>query len=180
MRIHASWGRMARDAAPLVGLPATARASELAGSSNGLTRARSSLDLPGSGYDAVRSAIAELRWFPDDFLRAVMAPDGVTVLQRCRVAPFVCIDAPVRIVDRVDEPHRVAVTVVTVAGHPERGVERYSATRDPALDRVTVTVEKAWVLADRLARLAGPFSNWFQGHATRRSLARFRRLGGVR
>ena len=164
----------ASDRCEAMAAPVTAAAGELHAANGGLVRERHRVELPAAGFERAREELLEFRWYPPRFLRAALCADGLTVLQRCRVAPFASVDAPVRVVETVDEPRRVAVTVVTVRGHPERGVERYELVHDPALPRVTLTVEKAWELADPLARLAGPFSRWLQAYATRVSLRRFR------
>jgi uncharacterized protein (UPF0548 family) len=174
MRIRAGWGgdlaRAAREAECRL---STARIAELRGSSNGLRRERHVVELDGSAYDTARRELLAFRWFPPGLLRTAVAPDGVTVMQRCRIGP-ISVDAPIRVVERVEEEHRVAIAVVTVDGHPERGVERYELVLDPALDRVTLAIDKAWSLADPLARLAAPFASWLQAHATGASLRRFR------
>ena len=174
MRFHLGWGGDLRAAADGASQrPPTARGSELSGSSNGLQRERRVVEIDGDAWAAARDELLAFRWFPRELLRAEVAADGETVMQRVRLGP-VSVDAPVRIVEREETERRVALTVVTVTGHPERGVERYQLVLDPALHRLTLTVEKAWTLADPLARLARPFATWLQAHATRRSLRRFR------
>lgn len=174
MRFHLGWGSdLAQAAADASGLAPTARRSELRGPSNGLRRERHRVELPAAAFEDARRELVALRWFPPSFLRTATAPDGTTVMQRCRIGP-VSVDAPVRITERVEEARRVAIGVVTLAGHPERGVERYELVLDPALGRTTLTIEKAWELRDPLARLAWPFATWLQALATRRSLRRFR------
>jgi uncharacterized protein (UPF0548 family) len=173
MKLRIGWGDLTSAAARAVDLPATATGSELRGSSNGLRRERHRAELHGAAFPEAARELLAFRWFPQGFLRAEVGPDGRSIMQRCRIGP-VTVDAPVRVVERVEEPRRVAVTVVTLAGHPERGVERYELVHDSALARATLTVTKAWELADPLARLAGPFSTWLQAYATRVSLRRFR------
>lgn len=174
MRFHLGWGSdLERAAAAATNLEPTARAAELRGASNGLRRERHRVELPAVAFEDARRELLALRWFPPSFLRTAMAPDGRTVMQRCRIGP-ISVDAPVRMAERVEEDHRVAIGVVTLDGHPERGVERYELVLDQALGRATLTIEKAWELRDPLARRAWPFATWLQAHATRRSLARFR------
>ncbi len=156
---------------------ATATLAELHGASSGLRRERHVVEVDGRAFERARLELLAFRWFPPQFLAASVCSDGVTVVQRCRLGPMVRVDAPVRVVECVDEPHRVALAVVTLRGHPERGVERYELVLDGVLDRATLTVDKAWALADPLARLVAPFSTWLQGYATRRSLRHFRDIG---
>ena len=137
-------------------------------------RERHTVELDGRDFAQAREELLAFRWFPQGVIRPTICADGVTVVQRFRIGPFACIDAPVRVVERIEEPSRVAIAVVTVRGHPERGVERYELVLDPALDRVTLAIEKAWELVDPLARLGAPLATWLQGHATRLSLRRFR------
>lgn len=171
MRLSVGWGRqLAEDAERWTRVPATARLGDLHGSSNGLRPARHRAQIDASGHDRARAALLAFEWFPPRFLRQVVASDGVTVLQRCRLGPL-SVDAPVRIAEHVVEPMRVSIALVTVQGHPERGVERYELVLDAALGAATLTVEKAWDLADPLARAAAPFSTWLQAHATRASIA---------
>lgn len=170
MRFHLGWGDLRADANDWTSAAETAAAGELFGATNKLSRGRSMREVSATYFPAVRAAIAAFRWFPPSFLRASTAADGVTVLQRCRLGPA-SVDAPVRVVERIDEPHRVSITVVTLRGHPERGVERYAVVVDPALGRATLTIDKAWELADPIARTAAPFATWLQAYATRRSLA---------
>lgn len=152
---------------------ATAALSELRRGNGGLRHERHAVELDGRAFLRARDELLAFRWFPQHLIRPMICADGVTVVQRFRIGPFASIDAPVRVVELIDEPRRVAITVVTLRGHPERGVERYELVLDPALDRATLTIEKAWALADPLARLGAPFATWLQGYATRLSLRRF-------
>lgn len=152
---------------------ATAVLSELHRGNAGLRREQHTVELDGRDFARAREELLTFRWFPQRVIQPTICADGVTVVQRLRIGPFASIDAPVRVVERVEEPSHVAIAVVTVRGHPERGVERYELVLDPALDRATLTIEKAWELADPLARLGAPFATWLQGHATRLSLRRF-------
>lgn len=170
MRLHLGWGDLATDAEAWVAARATARVAELHGPPNGLRRERHQVELDAVDHAAARRRLLALEWFPPGLLRAARASDGRTVLQRCRFAPPFTVDAPVRVAEWIEEPHRLVVTMVTLAGHPERGVERYELVLDPALGRASLAVDKAWELAEPLARLAAPFSAWLQGHATRASL----------
>lgn len=173
MRLHLGWGGdMTSAARSATRRRATARGAELHGTSNGLRWERHVVELPGDAFVAARAEILAFRWFPRTLIRTAVADDGETVLQRCRIGP-ISVDAPVRVAERVEEQHRLALTVVTVEGHPERGAERYELVLDPAIDRVTLCVEKAWTLSDPLARLGAPVATWLQAHATRRSLRRF-------
>lgn len=177
MRIHLGWGDLFADAESWVDVPASARPAELHGPANGLRRERYRVELPAAAHAAARTRLHELRWFPPGLLRAALASDGRTVLQRCRFAPHLTVDAPVRVAEWIEEPHRLAVTLVTLSGHPERGVERYELVLDPALGRASLVVDKAWELAEPAVRLARPFATWLQAHATRASL---RHLAGGR
>lgn len=171
--LHLGWGApLRRDCAEWSEAEATAGAHELRGT-NGLRHERSRVTLPGAEFARAREELLAFRWFPQRFIRAAACEDGATVLQRCRIGPLT-VDAPVRVVECADEPRRVALVVVTLRGHPERGVERYELVHDAALDRATLTVEKAWALDDPLARAARPFAAWLQAYATRVSLRRFR------
>ena len=173
MRFHLGWGDALEDAAAAwTAAPATAERSDL--DRGGLVREAYRVRIPAAAHGAARREMVALRWFPQSLLRSAVADDAVTVLQRVRIGP-ISVDAPVRIVELYADDHRAAIAVVTLAGHPERGVERYELVRN-ADGSGTLTVDKAWALVDPLARLVAPFAQWFQAYATRRSLRRFRRL----
>ncbi|MGH2429543.1 MAG: DUF1990 family protein [Candidatus Limnocylindria bacterium] len=164
----------------------TAFLAELRSNGGGLIRSRLEVELEGRSaiepqerFARARMEVLAVRWFPPRLVEAFACGGespgvGTTILQRCRIGPWLSVDAPLRVVEVVDERWRVAIACATLDGHPERGVERYELVYDPALHRSTLTVEKAWALADPLARVAGPFSRWFQSYATRASLRRFR------
>ena len=175
MRFHLGWGESLADAAEVwVTAPASAEAADLDRVDTGLSRERYRVAIPARAHASARRELLALRWFPQSLLRAAVADDAVTVLQRVRIGP-ISFDAPVRIVELYADDDRARITVVTLTGHPERGVERYELRRERD-GSATLGVDKAWALADPLARLGAPFATWFQAHATRRSLRRFRRL----
>ena len=131
-------------------------------------------------FGAVRAELLAARFFPSWFATTAVCGAamriGCTVIQRLHAGPLLTIDAPVRVVDLVDEPERVAVTLVTVAGHPERGVERYELRADER--GLVLSVTKAWTLPNPILRLGWPAADVVQRYATRLSLRHFRGLAG--
>ncbi len=185
MKLHRGRGPDVRaSCADWIGTRATATPADLDGEDDGLRRERHTTVITGprasSAADRFAAARAELlacRFFPDWFATIVVCGEGqlvvgATVLQRLQIGPVLSIDAPVRVVELVDQPQRVAITLVTVHGHPERGVERYDLRI--VGDRTSLTVVKAWELADWFLRLGFPAALVVQRFATRLSLHRFR------
>ena len=185
MKLHLGTGGAADAAcASWLDVAATATLSELDRPGRGLRpgHAETALLRPlGSSaherFSAARTELLAARFFPAWFATTHVCGSptldvGITVLQRLRVGRLATIEAPVRVVELVDEPERVAVTLVTLDGHPERGIERYDLRL--VNDRVTLGVEKAWMLASPLLRIGTPLADVLQRFATRLALRRFR------
>ncbi|MCA1587666.1 MAG: DUF1990 domain-containing protein [Chloroflexi bacterium] len=122
-------------------------------------------------FAATRRELLAGRFFPRWFASTVVCGDGTlavgsTLLQRLHVGPF-------GVAELIDDPERVALTFVTLDGHPERGVERYDL-RLEGDDRATLTVDKVWELPNRLLRIGTPAASVLQRYATSLSLRRFR------
>jgi uncharacterized protein (UPF0548 family) len=94
-------------------------------------------------------------------------PDAVAVV---RLGPrWLGVDAPVRVVDLVEESHRRGFAYGTLPGHPESGEEAFVV--EMHADRsVTFTVTAFSRPATALARLSGPLGRAVQGHLTNRYL----------
>ena len=176
---------MRASCAEWVGAPPTATLADLHGAGDGLRRERQATVLTGppgsSAADRFADARRELlagRFFPGWFATTVVCGDGElavgsTLLQRLHIGPVASIDAPVGVVELVDEPAHVGLTLVTLDRHPERGVERYDLRLEND-HRVTLTVDKAWELPSRLLRIGTPAASVLQRYATRLCLRRFR------
>ena len=162
----------------------TATLGDLQGAGDGLRRERQAVVLSNpldfstqARFAAARRELLAGRFFPPWFATTVVCGDGEVavgslLLQRLHAGPLMSIDAPVRVAELVDEAERVALTFVTLDGHPERGVERYDLRLEDG--HTTLTVDKAWQLSNRLLRIGTPAASVLQRYATRLSLRRFR------
>lgn len=133
----------------------------------------------GHGRDHFEAAVAALDdWQVQRRSGAAVRADGgsltVGTVAVVRLAlpflGFVGVDAPVRIVDVVDEDDRRGFAYGTLPGHPEEGEEAFVLSiADDGVVRFTVDAFSR--PASRLARLGGPLTSTAQAIMTRRYLA---------
>lgn len=183
LRLHVGPADPRRCCAEWADALSTATLADLRAAGDRLHRERRETDV-GTSADAsaeerFASARRELlagrlfpRWFAAAAACRLPLTADTTVVQHVVVGPFLRIDVPVRVVELVDQPDRLAIAFATLHGHPERGVERYELRRDGA--RVSLTVDKAWTLAAWWVRPGTPLAWLVQRVATGLSLRRFR------
>jgi uncharacterized protein (UPF0548 family) len=141
-------------------------------------------------FATARDRLLRYRIFPDTVLRPfVDSADGlvardVVVVFRARLPLLpVAIEAAVRVVETwdLDGPsgeRRSGLEVATLAGHPERGHERFEIELEPGTRRLGFTIE-AWSRPGSwLVRLGGPVTRWVQVRAARAALGQFASLAG--
>jgi len=134
---------------------------------------------PEAAFERVRDRILELRLFPPhSIVLHADTPDGraavgVTVVQHFFFGPL-ALESGVRIVACEDGagagPRRVSVTWATLKGHPERGVEAFSAAlgSDGAIHLGIHARSRPGML---LVRLGSPLVRRLQVRLSHRSLA---------
>ncbi|MDQ3449211.1 MAG: DUF1990 domain-containing protein [Chloroflexota bacterium] len=130
-------------------------------------------------FERVRERILELRLFPpQSIVLHADTPDGraalgVTIVQHLFLGPL-ALESGVRIVGCEDGagagPRRVSVTWATLKGHPERGVETFSASlgSDGAIQLGIHARSRPGTL---LVRLGSPLARRLQVRLSHRSLA---------
>ena len=79
------------------------------------------------------------------------------------------LDAPVRVVHVIDEPHRQGFAYGTLPGHPESGEESFVVEIDES-GEVVVAITAFSRHATLLARLGGPVTTFVQSRITERYL----------
>jgi uncharacterized protein (UPF0548 family) len=142
-------------------------------------------DAEAAFADAVRR-LSEYRIFPGAILQALVGtPDGrvregATVVFHAHL-PLVplAVEGGVRVVGTWDrelaEGRDAGFEIATLAGHPERGSERFTVHLDRAGQRLTFVIE-AWSRpASTLVRLAGPLGRAIQVRAKRAATREFAR-----
>ncbi len=161
----------------------TATDEDLAGWPVDTYRARIPSDELRDGADAafgrVGEAILALRLFPENAITLAAdsthgrAAVGATVLQRVTFGPF-ALESAVRLtaLETSDDTDRetVSLTWATLDGHPERGIETFSATRGPD-GSIILTIRARSRPGTRLVRLGTPFARWLQRRYSRAALA---------
>ncbi|HEY7524835.1 MAG TPA: DUF1990 family protein [Candidatus Limnocylindrales bacterium] len=139
-----------------------------------------------AAFEAARERLVRYRIFPASVLRpTVDTPDGVVrdgALVVFRAAlPFrlVSLEGAVRVLRTWDEEiasgRETGFEIATLAGHPERGAERFVVRLERATGRLSLTIEAWSSPGSVLVRLAGPIGRWIQLRATRAALAAFLR-----
>ncbi len=118
-----------------------------------------------------RSAVAT--WAAQHGSAMTVTPDdpptvGATVVVATRQAGLWVL-APCRVVEVFDSDERAGFTYATLPGHPERGVESFTVTRD-ADDTVRFEIDVVFEPATLLAELSGPIGHWLQRRGTQRYL----------
>jgi len=132
-----------------------------------------------AAFGRVRDRILRLRLFPPQSISLYAdTPDaraalGATVVQHFFLGPL-AVESGVRIVgleDRADDASRhVSLTWATLKGHPERGIETFSATLDSD-GVIQLTIRARSRPGPLLVRLGAPFARRLQMRLSIRSLA---------
>jgi uncharacterized protein (UPF0548 family) len=134
-------------------------------------------ETPEAAFERVWTKVAHYRIFPDALLWAAICPPGevtkgAVIVQRFRVWR-VTLECAVRVIDRWDErtghTRRAGFRYVTLAGHPERGVESFEVRSD-ATGRITVMIDARSRAGTLLTWLGHPFARRVQVTATERAL----------
>ena len=134
-------------------------------------------ETPEATFERVWARIAHYRIFPDTLLWASICPpgevtEGAVIVQRFRVW-MVTVECAVRVIDRWDEntgeTRRAGFRYVTLAGHPERGVESFEVRSD-ATGRITVVIAARSRAGTLLTWLGHPYARRLQVSATERAL----------
>jgi uncharacterized protein (UPF0548 family) len=137
-----------------------------------------------SAFEAARDRLLEYRIFPEAILRPLVGtPDGrvrddtVVVFRASLPRSPVSIEGGIRVIatwDRSDgDGRRAGFEIATLAGHPERGHERFEVRLARQARRLSFTIE-AWSRpASFVVRLAGPIGRWIQVRASRAALRLF-------
>lgn len=134
---------------------------------------------PEAAFERVRDRILRLRLFPPESISLYAdtpggrAALGAIVVQHFFVGPL-ALESGVRVVGLEDvsdgTARRVSLTWATLEGHPERGIETFSAT----LDRqgvIQLAIRARSRPGPLLVRLGGPFVRRLQVRLSHRSLA---------
>lgn len=137
-----------------------------------------------AAFEAARDRLFEYRIFPEAILRQLVGtPDGrvrddaIVVFRASLPRSPVSIEGGIRVIatwERSDmDERRAGFEIATLAGHPERGHERFEVRLDRQARLLSFTIE-AWSRpGGLLVRLAGPVGRWFQLHASRAALRLF-------
>ncbi|MEJ7752202.1 MAG: DUF1990 family protein [Candidatus Limnocylindrales bacterium] len=139
-----------------------------------------------AAYERVRDRILRLRLFPPQSISLYAAtPDaraalGATVVQHFFLGPL-AVESGVRIVgleDRADDASRhVSLTWATLKGHPERGIETFSARMD-AGGMIHVAIHARSRPGALVVRLASPIARRLQVRLSHQSLALLAKAAG--
>jgi uncharacterized protein (UPF0548 family) len=135
-----------------------------------------------AAFDRVRARLFAYDIFSPRLVRFVLCPNGIVeldalIVQHVGVGP-IRLESAVRIVDvwdhSSDEQRDPGFRYVTLAGHPERGVESFAVQRDKS-GEVLLTVEARSEAGTIITRIGRPVARRVQVAATRTAL---RRLSG--
>ncbi len=143
---------------------------------------------PEAAFERVRDRILSLRLFPPrSIVLHADTPDGraalgATVVQHLFLGRS-ALESGVRIVALEDASHpgtrRVSLTWATLKGHPERGIETFSASLETD-GVISVTIAAHSRPGSLLVRLGSPFTRRLQLRLSRRSLALLAATAGGR
>ncbi len=141
-------------------------------------------DDAGNAFQMARERLLRYRIFPASILRPVIdTPDGlvrdgatVAFVASLPMLPL-SIEAAVRVVgtwDRnTDGVTETGIEIATLAGHPERGWERFTIGFDETRRTLTLTID-AWSRPGSLiVQLGGPLGRWIQRRASNAALRAF-------
>lgn len=131
-------------------------------------------------FERALDLVLRYRMFPPSMLLPAVcdagehvAP-GITVVQRIFVGPM-GVDSGVRVTDLFDQGigdgRRAGFECVTLKGHPERGVERFSLTVDRVAGQITFAIDSRSALALPFAWLGAPLARAIQRRAMAAALA---------
>jgi len=139
-----------------------------------------------AAFERVRDRILRLRLFPPQSISLYAdTPDaraalGATVVQHFFLGPL-AVESGVRIVgleDRADDASRhVSLTWATLKGHPERGIETFSARMD-AGGMIHVAIHARSRPGALVVRLASPIARRLQVRFSHQSLALLAKAAG--
>jgi uncharacterized protein (UPF0548 family) len=139
-----------------------------------------------AAFERVRDRILRLRLFPPQSISLYAdTPDaraalGATVVQHFFLGPL-AVESGVRIVgleDRADDASRhVSLTWATLKGHPERGIETFSARMD-AGGMIHVAIHARSRPGVLVVRLASPIARRLQVRLSHQSLALLAKAAG--
>ncbi|MBA3627043.1 MAG: DUF1990 family protein [Chloroflexi bacterium] len=139
-----------------------------------------------AAFERVRDRILRLRLFPPQSISLYAAtPDaraalGATVVQHFFLGPL-AVESGVRIVgleDRADDASRhVSLTWATLKGHPERGIETFSARMD-AGGMIHVAIHARSRPGALVVRLASPIARRLQVRLSHQSLTLLAKAAG--
>ncbi len=139
-----------------------------------------------AAFERVRDRILRLRLFPPQSISLYAdTPDaraalGATVVQHFFLGPL-AVESGVRIVgleDRADDASRhVSLTWATLKGHPERGIETFSARMD-AGGMIHVAIHARSRPGALVVRLASPIARRLQVRLSHQSLALLAKAAG--
>lgn len=139
-----------------------------------------------AAFERVRDRILRLRLFPPQSISLCAdTPDaraalGATVVQHFFLGPL-AVESGVRIVgleDRADDASRhVSLTWATLKGHPERGIETFSARMD-AGGMIHVAIHARSRPGALVVRLASPIARRLQVRLSHQSLALLAKAAG--
>jgi uncharacterized protein (UPF0548 family) len=101
---------------------------------------------------------------------------GGTVVCGYRIGPVLTL-APCRVIELIEEPHRVGFSYATLPGHPELGVERF--TMSIVAGTVQFDLQAVSRHTDWTARLVPVVTSFLQDRVTSSYLKAARRLGAV-
>jgi len=139
-----------------------------------------------AAFERVRDRILRLRLFPPQSISlyadtpGARAALGATVVQHFFLGPL-AVESGVRIVgleDRADDASRhVSLTWATLKGHPERGIETFSARMD-AGGMIHVAIHARSRPGALVVRLASPIARRLQVRFSHQSLALLAKAAG--
>jgi len=139
-----------------------------------------------AAFERVRDRILRLRLFPPQSISLYAdTPDaraalGATVVQHFFLGPL-AVESGVRIVgleDRADDASRhLSLTWATLKGHPERGIETFSARMD-AGGMIHVAIHARSRPGALVVRLASPIARRLQVRLSHQSLALLAKAAG--
>jgi uncharacterized protein (UPF0548 family) len=134
----------------------------------------------GRGADTFERAVQGLQsWQAHRLLGMRVLPAETVIAAQATVivtigVSHLCLAAPCRIIEVIDEPNRWGFAYGTLPGHPEAGEETFVITRTED-DEVRFEVIVFSRPGDPLVRLSGPIGPWVQRRGTNGYLRALRR-----
>jgi uncharacterized protein (UPF0548 family) len=135
-------------------------------------------------FRSARERLFRYRIFPRAILRPLVdasdgvVRDGATVVFIASLPGLpLSIEAAVCVVrtwdTATDTRLEAGLEIATLAGHPERGWERFSIELDQAGGTLALTIESWSAPGSLLVRLGGPFGRWLQRRASEAAVREF-------